>query len=212
MPRDYAKRSRENSTTSRSTRSSTRFANRASTRNSYRKKPSKSQRSYRAYKNKKQRGFKFPWRRLLLLVLLAIVGAIIILCLPLLAEKINQHIHPSAPVIEAQPVSIKPDTPAASLPPATPPVKVKFVFQDQSVTTAPSKSWKLELGSYLPGSDLTNINNELQKLKIKFQQRRIWQADQAYYRIEIGPFNSEAKAAEQQQLLRHHKIYSVITQ
>lgn len=202
MSRDYAKRSSQNQ----------KVANRKllvkrkplPSRQGSRSQAISAQAKRRPIKSSRRKQFHFPWRRMLALIILAVIVIFVIASLRHNADKINQYMHPKAPVIIAQPIELKSNKPTVIPPP-------KIVFENKNIDKADKNSYVLQLGVYTTGEDLIVLQNKLSKIKIRFHTIRIPRINNVYYRIEVGPFADETMAEKSQQVLRAHKIFSVLT-
>lgn len=207
MSRDYVKRSRASSTAPAKNKREPGRLTRAKPRPA--RAPSKANVQARRIKRrsvKTKRARKFPVRQFLFLVALLILMVMIVLLVRAFSDKMNQSIHPRAPVVEAIPVSLssQPGQEKAVI------QKPTFVFKSQDATGSQKSEYRLQLGTYAQTEALDSFKKELRRLNIPFQSVPIRRAQAQYYRLMVGPFNDEATALKMQFTLRQHRIFAVV--
>lgn len=207
MSRDYAKRSRASSTApTKNKREPGRFARaklvpmRAPSKTNVQARRIKR----RSVKTKSAR--KFPVRQFLFLFVLLILSVLIVLLVRTFSDKINQSIHPRAPVVEATPVSLsfQPEQKKIVI------QKPTFVFKSQDALRSQKSEYMLQLGTYAQTEALDSFKKDLRRLNIPFKSIPIMRAQAQYYRLMVGPFNDEATALKMQFTLRQHRIFTVV--
>ncbi|OGT32204.1 MAG: hypothetical protein A3E87_05310 [Gammaproteobacteria bacterium RIFCSPHIGHO2_12_FULL_35_23] len=146
-----------------------------------------------------------PWRLILLLIVLIVI---IILAIAFLKRQTNQIVTSNTAVVKSAksilvPLQAEKEVSQSAVLPAN------FVFQSGSTTPPASQGYRLQLGTYLPGEALTQLENKLTKKKFSYQQSEIIRLGTVYYRVLMGPYPNLTAAQAVQAELAAEKIYSV---
>jgi len=144
-----------------------------------------------------------PWKAILLLIIIVVL---IILGLALLSH--HSHIKKQsqgAAVVTAQPVNISSAKAQAPIQPA------EVVFNTASSAQSSKNSrYMLQLGSYQKTDENFEVlKNKLQKNNVHAKMIKTIHNDQTFYRVQLGPYKTQAAAGAMQQQLQQENINSV---
>ena len=141
---------------------------------------------------------------------LLLVSVLVLIALVVLALKFIFVGRPPSPlktpgpaVVQATPVKALSYTKQVLHP-------VSFDFEANANQAEPSQAYALQLGTYQTGDALFLLQDKLKKNGVHYKKIKLLRLGLTYYRIQMGPYSSQALALAKQKKLESKQVYSVL--